>query len=500
MRIKITGENNCARATRHLMRMAGFAVTEFLPVDAITQAPHFGYAITIEVSRVPSSGFTPDPAFVPDSGTSAGLPSSMPERSTHGQPASRIEEASALDKGSADASSPSSMEASGGKLKLLGSAGILPAAVCASDVENRRRDAGATPVHIHFDSVDGALEAAVLRHVTQLAGAPVIVDRPGGVVHSERELRIVIPRTGDEKADEAAAVAVEFGVLRGLLDLTTPRPDAKSAKSILFSQADAGQPAVAPRNSRSRGGWWRFGIFALAGMILPVAGLVHAFPRSAGGRGLAQGKYVEFRPGSTGFSLCGVGFDPDQQTKGTQAKACATGGGRIGNLDHTVTNGAYLRLATVRAARVALAAAPAQGEFATGQQTKITDGTNTLVIDPCRGQTKVYVSINQTANAQLAAGTASKKIYICSMHVVVAAATNVALVEGTGSVCATGTAGVSGFGGATAATGWNFAANGGIVLGNGDVAVGAEGTSGDNLCLYNSAAGQVSGGISYVVQ
>jgi hypothetical protein len=184
-----------------------------------------------------------------------------------------------------------------------------------------------------------------------------------------------------------------------------------------------------------------------------------------------------------------------QQTKSSQAKACATG-----KLDRAVTNGAYLRLAAAREPRVAFAAAPAQGEFATGQQTKITDGTNTLVIDPCKGQTKVYVSINQTANTQLAAGTTSKKIYICSMHVVVAAATNVALVEGTGSVCATGTAGVSGFGGATAATGWNFAANGGIVLGNGDVAVGAEGTSGDNLCLYNSAAGQVSGGISYVVQ
>jgi hypothetical protein len=50
MRIKIIGDNNCARATRHLLRMAGFAVTEFLPAEAITQAPHHGYAITIELS------------------------------------------------------------------------------------------------------------------------------------------------------------------------------------------------------------------------------------------------------------------------------------------------------------------------------------------------------------------------------------------------------------------------------------------------------------------
>jgi len=142
-----------------------------------------------------------------------------------------------------------------------------------------------------------------------------------------------------------------------------------------------------------------------------------------------------------------------------------------------------------RAALMPVAALPPQGQFSTGQ-----------LGDPCKGQTKLYVSINQTANTQLVAGITSKKIYICSIHVVVAVATSVALVEGTGSVCATGTAGVSGFGGATAATGWNFAVNGGIVLGNGDAAVGAEGTNADNLCLFNSGSGQVSGGISYVVQ
>jgi hypothetical protein len=157
-----------------------------------------------------------------------------------------------------------------------------------------------------------------------------------------------------------------------------------------------------------------------------------------------------------------------------------------------VTGGLALS-AAVRAAEPAAlmpaAALPPQGQFSTGQ-----------LVDPCKGQAKLYVSINQTANTQLVAGTASKKIYICSIHVVVAVATSVALVEGTGSVCAAGTAGVGGFGGATAATGWNFAVNGGIVLGNGDAAVGAEGTSADNLCLFNSGSGQVSGGISYVVQ
>jgi len=151
--------------------------------------------------------------------------------------------------------------------------------------------------------------------------------------------------------------------------------------------------------------------------------------------------------------------------------------------------GAPLLRASLAAVLPEFAAGEAQGQFAMGQG-----------LDPCKAQTKLFASISQTANTQLVAGTSSKKIYVCSIHVVVAAATNVAVVEGTGSVCGTSAAGVSGFGGATAATGWNFAANGGIALGNGDAAVGAEGTSGDNLCIYNSGSGQVSGGISYVVE
>jgi hypothetical protein len=309
--------------------------------------------------------------------------------------------------------------------------------------------------HIHFDSVDSELEAAILRHVTQLAAAPVVVDRPGGVVHSERELRIVVPNSGDAKSDEAAAVAVEFGVLRGLLDLTSPPSLPKmrgtsAGKPSWLSRAKPDKSAVASGSSRSEGGkkWWTF-FQRTAFAVLALAGILRASPKHAA---IKPEHLIEARPADRGSFL-------------------------------------------------PAAALAAQGQFATGQApVKITDGTNTLVVDPCKGQTKLYVSINQTANTQLVAGTASKKIYICSIHVVVAVATNAALVEGTGSVCATGTAGVSGFGGATAATGWNFAANGGIALGNGDAAVGAEGTSADNLCLFNSGSGQVSGGISYVVQ
>jgi hypothetical protein len=441
MRIKIIGDNNCARATRHLLRKAGFAVTEFLPADVVTRAPHSGYVITIDLAPAPH---TPNPTSKPDHSTP------VYAEATAGRYTANHGEALPSHGG---ASSPTSH----------GGAGILPAGLHTGHMENRRRDAGATgSASILFDSVDSELEGAILRHVTQLAAAPVVVDRPGGVVHSERELRIVVPNSGDVKADEADAVAVEFGVLRGLLDLISPPslPKMRGPSAGLPS----GAPGVLPSAGRKK--WWAFFLQAtLPASRRPNRARTHFWRGAFAALALA---------GSLHASPRRVAIKPARVIQERRAD-----------------RGAFLPAAALAA----------QGQFATGQAPmKITDGTNNLVVDPCKGQTKLYVSINQTANAQLVAGTASKKIYICSIHVVVAVSTNAALVEGTGSVCATGTAGVGGFGGATAATGWNFAANGGIAFGNGDAAVGAEGTNADNLCLFNSGSGQVSGGISYVVQ
>jgi hypothetical protein len=121
MRVKIIGENDCAKAARGLLRQAGFAVTEFLPADAVTQGPLAGYVIGI--------------------------------------------------------------------------------------VEDARAD------KIHIDSVDCALEAAILKHITQLSKHPVVINRPGGVVHSDREIGLIVPHDAEEQQ------AVEFGVLRGLLEI-----------------------------------------------------------------------------------------------------------------------------------------------------------------------------------------------------------------------------------------------------------------------------------------
>jgi hypothetical protein len=101
--------------------------------------------------------------------------------------------------------------------------------------------------------------------------------------------------------------------------------------------------------------------------------------------------------------------------------------------------------------------------------------------------------ISITSGTQIISGVSSKQVYVCSINLIVSGADNVALVEGTGSICATGTAGISG--GSTAATGWNFAANGGLTLGSGVGIVARTVTAADNVCLLVGGGAQVSGNI-----
>lgn len=107
------------------------------------------------------------------------------------------------------------------------------------------------------------------------------------------------------------------------------------------------------------------------------------------------------------------------------------------------------------------------------------------------------VNINQTAGTQLITGVASQKIYFCTVVVVSATAQNIALVEGTGTVCATGIAGL--WGGTTAATGPNLAANSGFVTAS-STYTNFTATAADNVCLLQSGTGQLSGWITFISQ
>jgi hypothetical protein len=120
------------------------------------------------------------------------------------------------------------------------------------------------------------------------------------------------------------------------------------------------------------------------------------------------------------------------------------------------------------------------------------------VQDACAQGTGSSGNINLTASGQLVTGVAGKQTYFCGLILFTATAQNIALVEGTGTTCATGTLGMSG--GTTAATGWNLAANGGFVNGGGGYWVFKTSTAGDNVCLLLSGTGQTSGSYRIVQQ
>jgi hypothetical protein len=108
-----------------------------------------------------------------------------------------------------------------------------------------------------------------------------------------------------------------------------------------------------------------------------------------------------------------------------------------------------------------------------------------------------FKPVSITTNTQVITMAGSSNfVYFCSINLVAAAADNVALVEGTGATCGTGTAGIAG--GATAATGWNLGANNlTMATGSGSGAVAKTAVAGDNVCILVSAASQLSGVISW---
>jgi hypothetical protein len=150
-------------------------------------------------------------------------------------------------------------------------------------------------------------------------------------------------------------------------------------------------------------------------------------------------------------------------------------------------------LTTDSATSATAAAVPAKAAFIGGS-----DGTNLVgfYLDPCQRGARTRVAINLTAGGQLITGTSSKQTYICDLDLVTATAQNIALVSGTGTVCATGIHAMAG--GTTAATGWNFSANGGLTKGIGGFYVYSTTTAADNVCLLLSGTGQVSGSLTYV--
>lgn len=128
------------------------------------------------------------------------------------------------------------------------------------------------------------------------------------------------------------------------------------------------------------------------------------------------------------------------------------------------------------------------------------DGTRTSVLDPCEANSQSYATgvITSATTTRIVAPSASNKTYACMFFTKASAVDSVAVVEGTGGTCGTGTAAV--LGGTTTANGLVFGTAGdGLLLQLGGK-VAAMQTAGTNvdLCLITSTAGPLIYAIKYV--
>lgn len=108
-------------------------------------------------------------------------------------------------------------------------------------------------------------------------------------------------------------------------------------------------------------------------------------------------------------------------------------------------------------------------------------------------QCNAVVAFSQTASAKLITGASGLRVYICGIIIWNAGtAQSVSLVEGTGTVCGTGTVGL--IGGTSASVS--------LPINNGFTAVSGEAwlrtqTAGDDVCLLQSGSTNISGTVSY---
>jgi hypothetical protein len=104
-------------------------------------------------------------------------------------------------------------------------------------------------------------------------------------------------------------------------------------------------------------------------------------------------------------------------------------------------------------------------------------------------------SINQATSTTVVTGVAGQRVYICAVFLLSATAQSVSVVEGTGTVCATGITGL--IGGTTASV--SLAANGGFAMTAASPWLRLQ-TVANDLCILQSGVGNVSGTLTYQSQ
>lgn len=163
-----------------------------------------------------------------------------------------------------------------------------------------------------------------------------------------------------------------------------------------------------------------------------------------------------------------------------------------------IRDGAANVIASVKAAGVVTPNVMGVQGNANGVPIPITVSSST---DPCGSSTttkvSIPISISTATTTEIIDASASNKAYICSIVLYTDAANDVGIVEDANNTCASPDAGI--FGGTSAATGFNFAANQGFVAAGGNGTVTKTQSTNVNVCIITSAATQLNGAITYAL-
>ncbi len=118
----------------------------------------------------------------------------------------------------------------------------------------------------------------------------------------------------------------------------------------------------------------------------------------------------------------------------------------------------------------------------------------TRTLDPC-SLAKTTLPISQATSTELFTGTASNRIYVCSLLLSQPSGSTqtFSLVSGTGTVCATSTGAMLGATSAANGVQLPFAAIGG------NATLAKSDTDAENVCLLQSSTDRIAGVLTYVV-
>lgn len=246
-----------------------------------------------------------------------------------------------------------------------------------------------------------------------------------------------------------------------------------------------------------------------------VQAVGHALVDASGGQlGVAgAGLYIRGASGAMASGSFAAGSMVDLLTViGTKAAGTAASNsilfGCVYNTSlPTLTNGQQAATQCDSSGRplVTVANTNANGQATMANSSPVTIASNQSALtvvggaaDPCQttANSTVRGNITSATTTRIITPSASNKTYICSVDLLAFAANNVAVVEGTGGTCGSGTAGV--IGGTTTGNGISFPAQGGLVKGGAGFFVWNTAGTNVDFCLITSTTGPLAYFVKYV--